>query len=804
MYQASVLIIDDVADNFDVIESILSNQDYQLHFAANGRDAIANLDTFQPDLILLDVMMPVMDGYEVCERIKALPKWQAVPIIMVTALNSKEDIAKCLNAGANDFVSKPLNSLEFKARVRSMLRIKDQHDGLERANALIHAQLEASLEGVIAVDEQGRLVAHNQKMCEICDLNTIITNINHPYLPLLPLLQAANSPQVITQILEETYDNPDQVIHGELDVSERTYEYFSSSVTSPNGKFLGFVWRFRDITDRKNYETNLHDAKEVAESTLQVKSDFLAMMSHEIRTPINGVLGMTELLATTSLDREQNKFVQSIQTSGEILLTVINDILDFSKLESQKLLLEHLPIDVYGIIADTCALLSKQAESKGIRLYYQIDEKTPAYILGDPIRLRQILLNLTSNAVKFTHAGEVRLSVSPSVSQPVSLQAKNELNLLFEVQDSGIGLSPAQLQKLFQPFTQASIATTRQYGGTGLGLVICQKLVQMMGGQIWAESVSNQGSTFFFVLPVTVTAETPQAMTPFEGRNMLRQANPLSTELATKLPLNILVAEDNLINQELVLAMLSKMGYAPMIVNDGLEAIEALKNNTFDIVFLDVQMPRLNGLETATYIVQEWVKISPELSINQLSPDQLSNNQLRPILIAMTASAMQGDREMCLDAGMDDYISKPVSFNTLQRTIERWGNIPKGIEIQQSKSELNTDFDDHSLSEIEKVSQNLPKRMIDVFLKEECPVLLAKLHQAILDQDASQIEYVSHTLKGSSRMLGAKAFSKVCFELEIAGRNHQLEGSDELMARIDQGFPSVVAYLEAYLAKNFS
>ena len=804
MYQASVLIIDDVADNFDVIESILSNQDYQLHFAANGRDAIANLDTFQPDLILLDVMMPVMDGYEVCERIKALPKWQAVPIIMVTALNSKEDIAKCLNAGANDFVSKPLNSLEFKARVRSMLRIKDQHDGLERANALIHAQLEASLEGVIAVDEQGRLVAHNQKMCEICDLNTIITNINHPYLPLLPLLQAANSPQVITQILEETYDNPDQVIHGELDVSERTYEYFSSSVTSPNGKFLGFVWRFRDITDRKNYETNLHDAKEVAESTLQVKSDFLAMMSHEIRTPINGVLGMTELLATTSLDREQNKFVQSIQTSGEILLTVINDILDFSKLESQKLLLEHLPIDVYGIIADTCALLSKQAESKGIRLYYQIDEKTPAYILGDPIRLRQILLNLTSNAVKFTHAGEVCLSVSPSVSQPVSLQAKNELNLLFEVQDSGIGLSPAQLQKLFQPFTQASIATTRQYGGTGLGLVICQKLVQMMGGQIWAESVSNQGSTFFFVLPVTVTDETPQAMTPFEGRNMLRQANPLSTELATKLPLNILVAEDNLINQELVLAMLSKMGYAPMIVNDGLEVIEALKNNTFDVVFLDVQMPRLNGLETATYIVQEGVKISPELSINQLSPDQLSNNQLRPILIAMTASAMQGDREMCLDAGMDDYISKPVSFNTLQRTIERWGNIPKGIEIQQSKSELNTDFDDHSLSEIEKVSQNLPKRMIDVFLKEECPVLLAKLHQAILDQDASQIEYVSHTLKGSSRMLGAKAFSKVCFELEIAGRNHQLEGSDELMARIDQGFPSVVAYLEAYLAKNFS
>ena len=792
MNLASVLIIDDEADNFDVIETILGDQDYQLHYAASGQDAIAYLDTFQPDLILLDVMMPVMDGIEVCQRIKALPEWQTVPIIMVTALNSKEDLARCMNAGADDFISKPLNSLEFRARVSSMLRIKEQHDRLERANALIHAQLEASLEAIIAVDEQGRLVAYNQKICEICDIKAITSKVNHQNLPLLPLLQSANSPQAITQILEETYDEPDQVTHGEMVINALTYEYFSSSVTSPTGRFWGFVWRFRDITDRKQYETNLQESKEIAEAALRVKSDFLAMMSHEIRTPINGVLGMTELLATTSLDPEQNKFVQSIQTSGEILLTVINDILDFSKLESQKLLLEHLPIDVHGIIADTCALLNQQAESKGIGLDYQIDPQTPAYILGDPIRLRQILLNLANNAVKFTHKGAVRLSVSlsPALSPSVSPKTENEVRLLFEVQDSGIGLSPEQLQKLFQPFTQASIATARQYGGTGLGLVICQKLVQIMGGNIWAESSLGEGSSFFFVLPVSVTNERPQAMVPFEGRTMLRHAKPLSFELATQLPLNILVAEDNLINQEMVLAMLSKMGYAPVIVNDGIEALEAIKSNTFNIVFLDVQMPRLNGLETATYIVEKWT--------------ELSTNPSRPILIAMTASAMQGDREMCLEAGMDDYISKPVSFDTLQRIIERWGNLPKGIEIQPATTELNTDFDDQALQEIEKVSLNLPQRMIHIFLNEECPVLLEKLHQAILDQDASQIEYVAHTLKGSSRMLGAKAFSEICFGLEVAGRNHQLEGSDRLVTEIDQSFPSVVAYLEDYLAKNSS
>jgi len=788
MNLASVLIIDDEADNFDVIETILGDRDYQLHYAASGQDAIAYLDTFQPDLILLDVMMPVMDGIEVCERIKALPEWQAVPIIMVTALNSKEDLARCMNAGADDFISKPLNSLEFRARVSSMLRIKEQHDRLERTNALIHAQLEASLEGIIAVDEQGRLVAYNQKICEICDLNAITSESTYQDLPLLPLLQAADFPHVITQILEETYDEPDQVIHGEVVINALTYEYFSSSVTSPSGRFWGFVWRFRDITDRKQYETNLQKSKEVAEAALRVKSDFLAMMSHEIRTPINGVLGMTELLATTSLDSEQNKFVQSIQTSGEILLTVINDILDFSKLESEKLLLEHLPIDVHGIIADTCALMSQQAESKGIGLDYQIDPQTPAYILGDPIRLRQILLNLANNAVKFTHKGAVRLAVS--VSPETSLQAENQVGLLFEVQDSGIGLSSDQLQKLFQPFTQASIATARQYGGTGLGLVICQKLVQMMGGKIWAESSLANGSSFFFVLPVSVTNEPPQSMIPLERRSVLRHAKSLSTDLATQLPLHILVAEDNLINQEMVLAMLSKMGYTPLIVNDGIEALEAIKSNTFNIVFLDVQMPRLNGLETATCIVEDWAK--------------LSNNPSRPILIAMTASAMQGDREMCLAAGMDDYISKPVSFDTLQRIIERWGNLPKGIEVQQDTIHLNTDFDDHALQEIEKVSLTLPKRMINIFLYEECPVLLAKLRQAIFDQDASQIEYVAHTLKGSSIMLGAKAFSEICFGLEVAGRNHQLEDSDRLMTEIDQSFPLVVAYLEDYLTKNSS
>ncbi|PZO40537.1 MAG: histidine kinase [Pseudanabaena frigida] len=781
MNEPSILVVDDEPDNFDVIETLLSQQNYILHYAASGEEAIARLNLFRPDVILLDVMMPNMDGIEVCQRIRSQPEWKAVPIIMVTALTAKEDLAKCLATGANDFISKPLNTLEFCARVQSMLRIKQQYDQLERANALISAQLEASLEGVIAANEQGQLVGYNQKLRQMWNIDEITINNNDSDQLLFPLLQEAKFSPELTQILESTYDEyPEQINHGEITINELTYEYYSSPVTSPNGKFLGFVWRFRDITERKHSERYLQDAKELAESALRAKSEFLAMMSHEIRTPINGVLGMTQLLSTTSLNTEQQKFVQSIQTSGEVLLTVINDILDFSKLESGKLALENLPVDVHRIITDTYALLAKQAQEKGIELSYQIDEKAPLYFLGDAVRLRQILLNLTSNAVKFTPKGEVCLTVS--------YQTENGAELIFSVRDTGIGLTSEQLQKLFQPFTQASIATSRKYGGTGLGLAICQKLVGMMGGRIWAESIPERGSIFSFVLPILATDEVPQANTGAPEQS--HQIDAISTDLAIKLPLNILVAEDNLINQEFVQAVLGKMGYAPVIVNDGVEAIAALTRNSYNIVFLDVQMPRMNGIETANYIVQKW--------------SEISSNSSRPILIAMTASVMQGDREMCLEAGMDDYISKPIFFDNLQRMIERWGGSPRGISTKPSISQVSTDFDVNSLKELESISSKLPLRMIDLFLHKESPALLQILHQALIDKDVSQVEYAAHTLKSSSRILGAKMFSKLCFDMEVAGRQQQLEGTEELMLEIDRVFHTVVSYLEEYLVRASS
>ena len=395
MYKPSILVVDDEPNNFDVIEAILRDQDYEVNYASSGQESLESLEILEIDLILLDVMMPDIDGIEVCERIKAIPKYRPIPIIMVTALSAKEDLAQCLNAGADDFISKPVNALELRARVQSMLRIKQQHEELQ-------------------------------------------------------------------------------------------------------------------------------DAKEAAEAALRIKSDFLAMMSHEIRTPINGVLGMTQLLFTTSLGSDQQKYLNGIQTSGELLLAVINDILDFSKFESGKLALEQIPLNLHQLAADICALLSRQAEAKGILLSLQIDEGVPPFILGDSIRLRQILLNLANNAVKFTDSGSVEVKIS--------LQSSETVPLLFSVTDTGIGISTEALQKLFQPFIQASISTTRKYGGTGLGLAICQKLIQIMGGKIWAESTSGKGSTFSFALPMLLAEAIPENVmdspTPLELRSDFAQQFP--------------------------------------------------------------------------------------------------------------------------------------------------------------------------------------------------------------------------------------------------------------------------------------
>ncbi len=787
---------------------------------------------------------------------------------------------------------------------------------MRRINAVLSAQMELSPDGILVVDVDDNVIAFNGRFRDMWDipLESFATGRQQDLLP--HILEKVDDPEACRAGMEAFYRSREKRLEDEVILSDgRIFERYCVTTHSPQGQFYGWLWFFSDVTQRREFEHRLGVARREAEAANLAKTQFLANMSHEIRTPLNGIIGMTEILLQTEVTNEQRDFLSTIQASGDNLLILINDLLDLSRIESGRLELEETAFDLFSLVEDSLAVVGARVGTKDLDLGYLIAPELPERFCGDENRVRQILINLLGNAVKFTEWGEVVLEVKAVDSDTPAGDSgfPERMTLHFSVRDTGIGISAEDQAKLFKPFSQVDPSTTRRYGGSGLGLSICRRLVDLMGGEIWLESTPDQGSVFYFTIPMKVDADAvrrlptymdlsgrtllvvddnevnrsmvrhqasrqeirvdeahdgPSAlekwrsgrsydllvvdmqMPGMDGLTLARQIRDLPGGesqpmlLATSLGrygrvkqeaaelelfflakpfrqfqfiallceifgmedrqsdgttdepererdgvdpnLRVLLAEDNQVNRKVALGLLNRLGLEVDSVPDGREAVERCRQGSYDVIFMDVHMPEMDGLEATRRI------------------RRLSTREDRPWIVAMTADALVEDRARCMAAGMNDYLSKPVKSIDLAGVLRRMpsgGDVPAEVDTASkvepaggAPEETEPDISEKALEDLaalgEAGDEDFLRELVEVFLAD-APEQIGVMRESRARSELAELKRAAHSVKGASVNFGATRLRDECQKLENRAKAGELDGVERLIDNIEALFSRV-------------